>query len=101
MFAPRAEPAILTVPGWHGSGANHWQTIWERKYAGASRVEQSNWERPELDRWVATLDNRVRISKGPLILVGHSLGCLAIAHWARTAAKKRKVIGALLVAPPW
>jgi len=93
--------SVLTVPGWHGSEACHWQSIWESRYAGVSRIEQTNWEQPELDRWVVTLDHHVRRSKSPVVLVAHSLGCLAVAHWARTARKKRNVVAALLVAPPW
>jgi predicted alpha/beta hydrolase family esterase len=92
---------ILTVPGWHGSEACHWQTIWEGRYPHTSRVEQSDWERPELNRWIANLDDQVRRKKGPVILVAHSLGCLTVAHWAQTANHRCGVAAALLVAPPW
>jgi predicted alpha/beta hydrolase family esterase len=95
------QTSVLTVPGWHGSEACHWQTIWESRYPAVSRVEQSDWERPELDRWIATLDGHVRRRNGPVVLVAHSLGCLAVAHWARTVPKKCNVAAALLVAPPW
>jgi uncharacterized protein len=71
------------------------------RYPGVSRVEQSNWEGPRLDRWIATLDNRVQRTQRPVVLVGHSLGCLAIAHWARTIRDRCNVVAALLVAPPW
>ena len=98
---PRAKASVLTVPGWHGSEACHWQTIWESRYPHISRVEQSDWERPELGRWVATLDGHVRRSKGPVVLVAHSLGCLAVAHWAQSANDRCDVAAALLVAPPW
>jgi uncharacterized protein len=93
--------SVLTVPGWHGSEECHWQTIWESRYPSISRVQQSEWERPELDRWVATLDGHVGRNKGPVVLVAHSLGCLAVAHWAQIVSKKCRVVAALLVAPPW
>jgi predicted alpha/beta hydrolase family esterase len=34
----------------------------------------------------------------PPVLVAHSLGCIAVAHWARTGT--RPIQGALLVVPP-
>ena len=33
-----ADPAILIVPGWSGSGPSHWQTIWEREHPEYRRV---------------------------------------------------------------
>ena len=36
-----------------------------------------------------------------MILVAHSLGCLAVAHWAQLLYRPRKIAAALLAAPPW
>jgi predicted alpha/beta hydrolase family esterase len=44
-----------------------------------------------------TLANHLRFDGDPPVLVGHSVGCLAIVHWA--AAHERPIHGALLVAP--
>ncbi len=30
---------VLTLPGWHGSGPEHWQTLWEQQ-SGYQRVQQ-------------------------------------------------------------
>jgi predicted alpha/beta hydrolase family esterase len=46
---------------------------------------------------VATLDQAIAERSEPPILVAHSLGCLAVVHWAAT--HRRAVAGALLVAP--
>ena len=40
------EASVLVIPGWNGSGAGHWQTLWEQKYLRFRRVEQRNWTRP-------------------------------------------------------
>ena len=92
---------VLTVPGWHGSGSGHWQTRWEHRFSNWSRVEQNSWDFPQLDSWVVNLDTAIRASDPPLILVAHSLGCLAIAHWAQFIDPRHWPLSALLVAPPW
>ena len=39
---------ILIVPGWQSSGPSHWQRLWERDHPEYTRVEQSNWDEPDL-----------------------------------------------------
>ena len=87
----------LIIPGWAGSGPEHWQTHWERELAGARRVEMPDWLAPRRAGWVEALDRAIRGASAPPVLVAHSLGCLAVAHWA--AATSAPVRGALLVAP--
>jgi hypothetical protein len=90
----------LIVPGLNGSGQGHWQTLWEEKY-GYKRVWQRDWENPDLVEWVSTLDSVIRASSERIVLVAHSLGCLAVAHWAYAYPKNTGQIKcALLVAPP-
>jgi predicted alpha/beta hydrolase family esterase len=88
---------LLFVPGWNGSGPNHWQTIWERDYGGL-RVEQRDWAQPDTQTWVDTLDASIRRYERPIILVSHSLGVLTTARW--TATSSLLIAGAFLVAPP-
>ena len=92
---------VLTVPGWHGSGPEHWQSIWEKRNPSFSRVQQSDWKMPQKHEWITALDDRIRESAEPIILVAHSLGCLAVAHWAQRLYPAHKIAAALLVAPPW
>jgi uncharacterized protein len=97
-----AGSSVLVIPGWNGSGAGHWQTLWEQKYPGFRRVEQHNWGRPSRGDWLAQIASDIEHAPSPVFLVAHSLGCVAVAHWAATAAKKsERVEGAFLVAPPW
>jgi len=42
----------------------------------------------------------VQQASPPVYLVAHSLGCVAVAHWAADRYAAR-IAGALLVAPPW
>jgi hypothetical protein len=91
---------LLTIPGWNGSGPEHWQSIWEAKYAGFRRVEQRDWHRPSREEWVDSIERMVQQASPPVYLVAHSLGCVAVAHWAADRYEA-KIAGALLVAPPW
>lgn len=97
------DPIILNVPGWTNSGPDHWQTHWERAApARFRRVEQADWDAPVAADWLDALDAAARATRGPVILVGHSLGVITIARWATERASSealRLVRGALLVAP--
>lgn len=96
------EPLILTVPGLGNSGSDHWQSIWEQRFADCRRVELGMWTRPHRNTWVNKLNLAIRRADRPVVLVAHSLGCLAVAWWAKLErpAHGYPVIGALLVAPP-
>lgn len=89
---------ILIVPGYENSGPGHWQSLWEEELPGARRVEMPSWVHPICGEWIAALDDAIGDCGDPPILVGHSLGCIAIVHWA--AAHQRPVRGALLATPP-
>ncbi|WP_035796255.1 RBBP9/YdeN family alpha/beta hydrolase [Kitasatospora mediocidica] len=89
--------SVLVLPGYQGSGPEHWQSQWEREHPAYLRVEQADWDAPQVDEWVATLHRAVLAQPGPVVLVAHSLGCITVAHWA--ARHGLPVAGALLVAP--
>ena len=89
---------MLVLPGWQGSGPDHWQSRWERLH-GYQRVEQHDWMRPLRGDWTARLEDVVLDAGGPVVLVAHSLGCILVAWWAAHSAHAHRVRGALLVAP--
>ena len=89
---------VLVIPGWGDSGPTHWQTLWERANPAFRRVVQRDWEYPVRSEWVETLDRHIGAVGEPPVLVAHSLGCIAVAHWAR--AGSRPIHAALLVVPP-
>lgn len=90
---------ILMVPGWNGSGPDHWQSRWERNLKTARRVEQEDWDRPDKDKWVGNIIRAVAASARPAVLVAHSLGVHAVAH-AAEKLPEGAVTGAFLVAAP-
>lgn len=97
---------VLVIPGLHDSGPAHWQTWLQRQYAGAVRVVQRDWARPELDDWADRIGQTLarHAPETEWIAVAHSFGCLALAHHLsqRALADPVQVGGiraALLVAP--
>lgn len=90
---------FLTVPGYTGSGAEHWQTYLEDRYDGFTRVHQDDWDDVDRDRWVARLDETVRGIDDDVVLIGHSCGSVTVAQWAASAGWDDRVVAAVLVAP--
>ncbi len=97
-----AEPLVLIIPGLNNSGPDHWQTRWERSRRDCQRVDLGMWDRPHRNTWVNKLNLAIREAGRPVVLVAHSLGCLAVAWWAalEQPGPDSPVLGALLVAPP-
>jgi uncharacterized protein len=95
-----ATPPWIIVPGWGGSGPDHWQSHWAEA-ADATRVELDDWHDPRRATWITAIDRafarQARLDARPPIVIAHSLGCIAVAEWARTT--RRAVRAALLVAP--
>ena len=87
----------IIVPGWRDSGPGHWQSLWAERMPQALRVVQEDWATPNRDAWVATLEKAVLASDKPVVIVAHSLGCIAAVHLPPDAAAR--IHGALLVAP--
>ncbi len=86
------------VPGLGNSGPEHWQTWFEKSGDNFSRIEQQEWNSPACSEWVNTIDNAIAAyDLSTVVLIGHSLGCSTIAHWALQTGKIIK--GAMLVAP--
>ena len=88
----------LIIPGLGNSGPEHWQTFFEESGSHFYRVEQQEWDSPDCEDWVETIDQHIRkFDPVTVVLIGHSLGCTTIAHWA--ARNQAPIKGALLVAP--
>jgi len=88
----------FNVPGLGSSGPQHWQTFFEKNIDNILRIEQDEWESPNCAIWVDTIEKKLLPQEmNEVVLIGHSLGCSAIAHWAGKYNKTIK--GALLVAP--
>jgi predicted alpha/beta hydrolase family esterase len=104
---------VLVAPGLHNSGPEHWQSRWQRLFPAFERVEQDDWEAPDLARWSARVDDLRQARQAnppdqpdqpgagaaarPLLIIAHSFGCLATVH--SVARDPAGVAGVLLVAP--
>ncbi|HEY9261066.1 RBBP9/YdeN family alpha/beta hydrolase [Chitinophaga sp.] len=91
------EIKVLTAPGLGSSGPLHWQTLWEQSIPGTKRIEQTDWETPACEQWVAQIEKAVKAAGPQVVVAAHSLACMALVHWARQS--KTPITGALLVAP--
>lgn len=92
----------IIVPGWNGSGSQHWQSHWHSIMPHSRRMEVSNWALPNREEWVAALQHQIDASSSSrIVLVAHSLGCVTVAHWAQRYGQSNahRLHGALLVAP--
>lgn len=92
----------LILPGYGDSGPQHWQSLWAAE-AGFVRLTSVSFDRPQQHRWVEAIDALVARSGPDVVLVAHSLACLAVAAWSSSLSSlslQRRVRGALLVAPP-
>lgn len=88
----------VIVPGINGSGETHWQSVWEAEWGPyASRIEPASWDEPDLEDWRRAIDRAAGADRD-VVLVAHSLGCLAVADWVVRGG--RGVRGVFLVAPP-
>ena len=90
---------IINIPGLHNSSQYHWQTVFEgTDPTKFYRVQQKNWDEPDCAEWIEQIENTLRnFDHKELILVGHSIGCIAIIKWFERY--QHKIKGALLVAP--
>ena len=67
------------------------------RLAARDTVQQRDWEQPSCAEWTAAVAAEVDKARSPVLLIAHSLGCLACA--ALPVPLRAKVAGALLVAP--
>ncbi len=93
-----ADVEILMVPGWTGSGPDHWQTRWQTKLTSARRVQQDDWDKIVTAKWTTRLLEQIDTAVKPVVVVAHSCGVPTLVHAVPRLASG-KVIAAFLVAP--
>jgi serine hydrolase len=93
-----SDAEILIIPGYKGSGPEHWQSRWERKLSTARRVDMGDWHKPVFEDWRDNLVSEVGRCEKPAVLVGHSIGAQVAVQASDEIAGR--VAGAFLVAPP-
>jgi len=86
------------IPGLGNSDENHWQTHFENSGENFIRINQKSWDEPDGEDWIQNIEQAVLAHEpSSVVLIAHSLGCTAVAQWAKHFPKAIK--GALLVAP--
>lgn len=88
---------VLIVPGYHGSGAAHWQTWLQAQIPNTKRVAGIDWEIPRLQFWAEAITRELQANKQKTIIVAHSFGCLATVR--ALASYSGQITGVILVAP--
>ncbi|TVR08911.1 MAG: serine hydrolase family protein [Salinarimonadaceae bacterium] len=98
---------ILILPSLGGPDGEIWLSRWERQLSSARIVAQADWARPEAGAWASSLHEAAGAATRPVVLVGHGLGSLTVAHAAAQARDGKngertleRVAGAFLVAAP-
>jgi predicted alpha/beta hydrolase family esterase len=98
--APDA-PTVLVVPGLRDHVAQHWQTLLAARLQDERRPVRSVTPMGRSDLSCAArvdaIEREARAIAGPIVIVAHSGGCIAVAHWAKRT--RRAVHGALLATP--
>lgn len=92
------DATIVIVPGLRDHAPDHWQTLLAARTSRAVSVEPMGRENVDIASRLDAIEAAAAALQGPLILVGHSAGCIAVAHWAGRTS--RPVAGALLAVPP-
>ncbi|MDT8397079.1 MAG: alpha/beta hydrolase [Pseudomonadales bacterium] len=87
----------LIVPGYQGSGPDHWQSWLEERLPGSRRITGIAWDKPVLAAWAERVRNDISRARQPLWLIAHSFGCLATV--VAVADRPDNVAGLILVAP--
>ena len=100
-FAAEA-PTVLVVPGLRDHVAQHWQTLLAARLQDQRRPVRSvtpmGRDNLSCAARVEAIEREARAIAGPVVIVAHSGGCIAVAHWARRT--RRAVHAALLATPP-
>ncbi len=93
------EVNVLLVPGWRDSGPAHWQSHWERVLPTTHRLRQApnRWEFPKRTDWVNAIGAALNALDGSVVVVAHSLGCIAVRHLPDEFSQR--IGAALFVAP--
>jgi uncharacterized protein len=91
---------VLIIPGLGSSGPQHWQSLWEASHPEYRRVQQNDWDHPRCRDWTQNIDAAISDAESPVVLVAHSMGCIAAVHWGLSSRGNGRVAAAFLVAPP-
>lgn len=93
-----AVPTLLLIPGLRDETPDHWQSILAGQYPAAVSLPALGRKNIDLAARLVQIEEAVQAIKGPVVIVAHSGGAIATAHWAQTTSAV--IHGALLATPP-
>jgi uncharacterized protein len=91
------ETTVLIVPGLRDHVPEHWQTLLASRLPCVCTVAPMGHNNLDCLARVEAIEEEAARIYGPIILVAHSGGVIAMLHWARLT--RRAVRGALLATP--
>ena len=91
-------PTLLLIPGLRDEAPGHWQVILASQWPGAVSLPALGRRNIDLAARLAQIEDAVQAIKGPVVVVAHSGGTIATAHWAQRT--RAAIHGALLATPP-
>jgi hypothetical protein len=91
------EATVLIVPGLRDHVPEHWQTLLASRLPRVRTVTPMGRDDLDCLARVEAIEEAAAQIDGPIILVAHSGGVIAVTHWARLT--RRAVRGALLATP--
>ena len=93
-----ASATLLLVPGLREEAPGHWQAILAGRCPGAVSLPALGRRNIDLAARLAQIEAAVQAIQGPVVVVAHSGGAIATAHWAQRT--RAAIHGALLATPP-
>jgi len=91
------EATVLIVPGLRDHVPGHWQTLLASRLPRAHTVTPMGRDNLDCLARIEAIEEAAAAIDGPIIVVAHSGGVIAVTHWARLT--RRPVRGALLATP--
>ena len=91
------EATVLIVPGLRDHVPQHWQTLLASQLDRVVSVVPMGRDNLDCQARIDAIETAAAAIDGPIIVVAHSGGVIAVVHWARMT--RRAVRGALLATP--
>lgn len=93
-----AVPTVLLIPGMRDETPGHWQTLLAGELQNAVSLPALGRANIDLAARMDQIEQAVQAIAAPVIVVAHSGGAIATAHWAQRT--RALIHGALLATPP-
>lgn len=102
---PSRTVPTLVIPGWNGSGPEHWQSWLEGELNSAGRATRrpafADVDKPDLAQWLAAVRDAVSdLPADGYDVVAHSLGAVLWLHHVADPGDSPRAARVALVAPP-